>query len=66
MIRIGFVDKYLNNWHSNYYPDFIKDAAKLYNYDIALTAAYADMDHPNGGMTTDAWCQSKGVKRGYI
>lgn len=63
MIRIGFVDKYLNNWHSDHYPEYMRLAAKLYGSDAQLTAAWAECDHPEGGLTTDQWCQWQGVRR---
>ena len=63
MLRIGFVDRYLNNWHSDHYPEYLKVAARLYGVDAALAAAWAECDHPGGGLTTDAWCAWQNVER---
>lgn len=63
MLRVGFVDKYLNNWHSDHYPDYLRLAAELYGFDIGLTAAWAEQDPPDGGLTTGQWCEWKGIKR---
>lgn len=63
MIKIGFIDKYMNNWHSDHYPEYLRAAAKLYGIDAQLYAAWAETDHPDGGMTTGQWCSWQGVKR---
>ncbi len=58
MIKIGFVDCYLDNWHSNHYPEYIQLASKMYGIDAKVTHAYAQMNHPDEvyGMTSKAWC----------
>ncbi len=59
MIKIGFVDQYLDNWHSNHYPEYLLLAAELYGIDAKVTHAFAEMDHPDAvyGLTTKAWCE---------
>ncbi|MDF2543276.1 MAG: hypothetical protein K0S47_2994 [Herbinix sp.] len=58
MIKIGFVDRYLDNWHTNHYPEYIQLASELYGIEARVTHAYAEMDHPDEyGMTTKAWCE---------
>ncbi|WMJ85356.1 Gfo/Idh/MocA family protein [Anaerocolumna sp. MB42-C2] len=58
MIRIGFVDRYLDNWHTNHYPEYIQLAAELYGIDARVTHVYAQMDTPDEyGLTTKAWCE---------
>lgn len=61
MIRVGFVDKYLHNWHSDHYPEYLQLASRLYGIDAKVTAAWAEQDHPQGGLTTDQWCQWQGI-----
>lgn len=61
MIKIGFVDRYLDNWHSNHYPEYIELAAELYGIEAKVTHAYAEMDTPDEyGMTTKVWCERYG------
>jgi hypothetical protein len=59
MIKIGFVDCYLDNWHTNHYPEYIQLAAELYGIDAKVTHAYAERNHPDEvyGLTTKAWCE---------
>lgn len=58
VIKIGFVDRYLDNWHANHYPEYIKMAADEYGIEAAVTYAYAQMNHPDEwGLTTEAWCK---------
>lgn len=60
MIRIGFADNYLDNWHANYYPGFLREAIAKYGYDAAVTDAYALRDR-EGGMTSAQWCRKNHV-----
>ena len=59
MIKVGFIDHYLDEWHANNYPQFFADAA---GDEIKIAYAYAEMDKP-GGLTTDEWCKKFGVER---
>ena len=60
MMRIGFIDYYLDEWHANNYPKFIAEAS---GGRMAVTGAFALIDSPVGGLTTDAWCEKMGVPR---
>ena len=60
MLRIGFWDAYLDNWHANYFPGFLRDAIAMYGYDAAVTDAFAFSDSPSG-KTTEEWCTEHGV-----
>lgn len=63
-MNIGFVDDYLDNWHANHYPSYLRLASDLYGIPARVTHAYAWRDHPDGeGMTTDEWCRAQGVCR---
>ena len=57
MIKIGFIDYYLDEWHANNYPDFIKNRSGG-RYEVAY--AYGMIDNPNG-MTNEEWSQKYGV-----
>jgi hypothetical protein len=63
MIKIGFVDSWLDNWHAKLYPDFLREAAKKYSIDAEITLAWAQMDLHGGEVTTDAWCKLHNIKR---
>jgi predicted dehydrogenase len=59
MIKIGFIDYYLDEWHANNYPKFI---AQQFGDEFKVAYAYAEKDK-EGGMTTDEWCAQFGVER---
>lgn len=59
MIKIGFVDDYLDNWHSNHYPEYIENAAALYGIEAKVTHAWAKRDTPDEyGMSSEKWCET--------
>ena len=62
MKKIGFIDYYLDEWHANNYPQLIKEVS---GGELEVTCAYAVIDSPIGGMTTDAWCEKYGIPRCY-
>ncbi|HML46940.1 MAG TPA: Gfo/Idh/MocA family oxidoreductase, partial [Clostridia bacterium] len=61
MIKIGFIDYYLDEWHANNYPAWMRDIARAQGWDIDICYAYGQMDKP-GGLTTQAWCEKNGVE----
>lgn len=60
MKKIGFIDYYLDEWHANNYPGLIKAAS---NGELEVVCAYAQIDSPKGGRTTDQWCKEMGISR---
>ncbi len=62
MLRIGFVDRWLDNWHTNHYPDYLRLASRLYGLPAEIVAAWAESDAPEG-LTTDGWCAAHRVER---
>lgn len=61
-MKIGFIDYYLDEWHANNYPAWIKAACD----DLEVAYAYALIDSPKeGGLTTDQWCEKYGITRCY-
>ena len=55
MKRIGFIDYYLDEWHANNYPAWIKKSpANKSGYKVAY--AWGEKTSP-GGISTEAWCQ---------
>lgn len=59
MIKIGFIDHYLDEWHANNYPAFIAEHG---GEDFKVCYAYGEIDK-EGGLTTDEWCEKFGVER---
>ena len=52
MKKIGFIDYYLDEWHANNYPKFIKEQSNG-RYEVCY--AYGMIDSPIGGMTNKEW-----------
>ncbi len=59
-MKIGFIDYYLDEWHANNYPARLKE---LSGGAVEVAYAYAEIDSPLGGLTTDAWCEKNGIQR---
>ena len=58
---VGLIDYYLDEWHANNYPKWIKEAS---GGELEVRYAYAKMDSPlPGGRTTRQWCQDAGIER---
>ena len=58
MIKIGFIDYYLDEWHANNYPEMIKKAS---NGEITVSYCYAEIDSPHGGLTSKQWSEKYGI-----
>lgn len=58
MKKIGFVDYFLDEWHANNYPEWIK--AKNKGFEVAY--AYGEVDKLNG-KSTEQWCEDNGIER---
>jgi len=65
--KIGFIDYFLDEWHANHYPRWIRDAGGG-RWEVAL--AWAELDAPPGrgtgaagGRTTGRWCADHGIER---
>lgn len=60
MLNIGFADHYLDNWHANHYPRFLRDVIARDGLDARITHAYGICDAP-GGLTTEEWCRQRDI-----
>ncbi len=64
MIKIGFIDNFLSEWHANNYPQKIAATALAKEHDMKVAYAYAKTEvSPYDGVTTDQWCEKFGVQR---
>ena len=62
MKTIGFIDYFLDEWHANSYPAWIKEAAEKLGADVRLAYAWAEKDSESG-LTTDEWCAKFGTEK---
>ena len=63
MKKIGLVDFYIDEWHSNTYLGLFARAALEMGLDYSVTYAWAELDRFDGRRSTDEWCQEKGITR---
>lgn len=62
MLKIGFADYYLNNWHADNYPQFLREVIARFGYDARVTHAFGIHDAPpQGGLTTAQWCAQRNI-----
>ena len=62
MLKIGFADEYLDNWHCNHYPRFLREAIARWGYDATISKAFAYRDQPpQGGVPTAEWCRERNI-----
>ncbi len=62
MIKIGFADLYLGEWHADNYPGWIEKAAAELGIDAKLCYAWAKTSpSPVTGESTEEWCKKTGA-----
>jgi predicted dehydrogenase len=65
-MKLGLIDYYLDEFHANNYPQWIKDAS---GGELIAAYAYAQLDSTvaagaaAGGLTTAQWCEKHGLER---
>ena len=57
-MKIGFIDYYLDEWHANNYPNWIREAS---DGEMEVSLAYGMIDSPIGGRTNAQWCADMGI-----
>jgi hypothetical protein len=57
---IGFIDHYINEWHADNYPQFIRESS--YGNDFKVTLAW-DETTPPGRKPIDEWCREQGIAK---
>lgn len=58
MKKVGFIDYYLDEWHANNYPAWIKEAS---GGEMEVAYAWGMIPSPHSGKTSLEWCQEYGV-----
>lgn len=62
MKKIGIIDYFIDEWHSNEYLGLFKKANEELGLDYEIAYGYAEINK-EGRLTTDEWCQKNGVIR---
>ncbi len=58
MKKIGFIDMFIDEWHANNYPDFIKNSSLGNEFSIHM--AWEEKSK-HGGKTLENWCNEHNV-----
>ncbi len=59
-MKIGFIDYYLDEWHANQYPAWLKEVS---GGDITVAYAYGEIASPHTGVSTEEWCARMGIEQ---
>lgn len=63
MIKIGFVDYYLSEWHANNYPQWLQQACEKFGEEAVVAYAWAEENvSPVDGATSQQWCEKYGAE----
>ena len=62
MKKIGIVDYFIDEWHSNTYLGLFERASKELGLDYKVVYGYAEVEK-EGKMSTDEWCKKNNVIR---
>ena len=55
IMKVGFIDYYLDEWHANHYPKMLRDIS---NGEVEVAYAYGKIPSPITGKTSEEWCLS--------
>ncbi len=58
MIKVGFIDYYLDEWHANTAPKHLEEHS---NGEVKVCYAYGEIPSPKG-VTSEEWCEKMGVE----
>ena len=58
MIKVGFIDYFLDEWHANTAPKHLEE---LSNKEVKVCYAYGEIASPKG-VTSEQWCEKMGVE----
>lgn len=59
MIKVGFIDYYLDEWHANTAPEHLE---KLSNGEVKVCYAYGEIANAVSGVISEEWCQKNGIE----
>ncbi len=62
MKKIGIIDYFIDEWHSNTYLGLFERANKDLGFDYQVAYGYAEIDK-EGRLTTEEWCKKNNITR---
>ena len=60
MVKVGFIDYFLDEWHANNYPAWINQRLDG-KYKVCYAYGVIDSPHP-GGLTNQQWSEKYGIE----
>ncbi len=63
MKKIGIVDYYIDEWHSNVYLDLFKRANEELGLDCKICYGYAELDRFENRLSTSEWCDKNSIEK---
>ena len=61
MVKIGIVDYFIDEWHSNTYLGLFDEAFKEMNLDYQISYGWAEMDRFENRLSTKEWCDKNNI-----
>ena len=65
MKKIGIIDYFIDEWHSNTYLGLFEKASQALGVEYKVVYGYAEVEQ-DGKMHTDDWCGSACLKHNHI
>lgn len=62
MKKIGIIDYFIDEWHSNHYIDLFRRANSELGVNYKLSYGWAELDRFEGRLSTEEWCQKNGIE----
>lgn len=62
MKKIGIIDYFIDEWHSNTYLGLFEKANEELGLDYQIAYGYAEVEK-EGRLTTEAWCRKSNIER---
>ncbi len=60
MLKIGYIDYFLDEWHAENYPAWVRQQGEILGTEAEVTFAWAEIDAPDG-EANQAWCDRHSI-----
>ena len=63
MRKIGIIDYFIDEWHSNTYLSLFEKANEELGLDFKICYGWAELDTYEGKLSTEDWCKKNGIEQ---
>ena len=63
MKKIGIIDYFIDEWHSNTYLGLFERASAELGVDYKVAYAWAELDRFENRRTTERWCEENQIEQ---